>query len=400
MTTQDTGSPATGPIGAPELVVVLEPAAARGIAQASPSSTSQVGVPEARGAMHRLCEVLAEYGAALTTLFPAASEERGQHGPDERPAHASPESTTPTQGGTPDDLGAEPAQRLEQFVHVEAPADRLEELADRLRGREGVAGAYVRPAIELPVSGSTISQGCGTATQAPVNTMTASPVEPTATPHFTSGQRYLDAAPAGVGARWAWTIAGGRGAGVRVVDCEHGWQLDHQDLLANNGGVVSGTNNPSNAHGTAVFGILGADNDRKGVTGIVPDAWLVASSWTSQPAATAINEAANRLRPDDFLLLEGQLPGPNRTDPDSDVGLIALEWWPDLFAAIRAASNRDVIVIEAAGNGFQNLDDPVYDRPAAGFPPTWRNPCNPANVQSGAVVVGAGAPPDGFNGSA
>ncbi|MDQ0824577.1 hypothetical protein QFZ60_000750 [Arthrobacter sp. B2I5] len=169
--------------------------------------------------------------------------------------------------------------------------------------------------------------------------MVPRPEEPAAaTPDFTSRQGYLDPAPAGVDARFAWTIAGGRGARIRIVDCEHGWLFDHEDLLANNGGIVSGSNNASNDHGTAVFGILGGDRDTKGVTGIAADAWLAASSWTNQAAATAITEAADELRPGDFLLLEGQLGGPKHTNPNSDIGLIALEWWPDLFAAIRAAA--------------------------------------------------------------
>ncbi len=56
------------------------------------------------------------------------------------------------------------------------------------------------------------------------------------------------------------------------------------------------------------------------------------------------------------------------------------------------------MVVEAAGNGFQNLDDSVYDTRPAGFPATWANPFNPANPSSGAVLVGAGAPPPGTHG--
>jgi len=41
----------------------------------------------------------------------------------------------------------------------------------------------------------------------------------------------------------------------------------------------------------------------------------------------------------------------------------------------------------------------VYDTPQAGFPATWRNPFKRANRDSGAVLVGAGAPPLGTHGS-
>ncbi len=57
------------------------------------------------------------------------------------------------------------------------------------------------------------------------------------------------------------------------------------------------------------------------------------------------------------------------------------------------------IVVEAAGNGFQNLDDPIYDTRPTGFPTSWRNPFNPSNPSSGAVVVGAGAPPPNTHGA-
>jgi hypothetical protein len=43
-------------------------------------------------------------------------------------------------------------------------------------------------------------------------------------------QEDLNAAPTGIDARWAWSIADG--AGVRFVDLERGWTLDHKDLAA------------------------------------------------------------------------------------------------------------------------------------------------------------------------
>jgi hypothetical protein len=55
-------------------------------------------------------------------------------------------------------------------------------------------------------------------------------------------------------------------------------------------------------------------------------------------------------------------------------------------------------VVEAAGNGAQNLDDAIYNTRPAGFPSSWKNPFNLANPSSGAVLVGAGAPPPGTHG--
>jgi hypothetical protein len=56
------------------------------------------------------------------------------------------------------------------------------------------------------------------------------------------------------------------------------------------------------------------------------------------------------------------------------------------------------LVVEAAGNGSQNLDDAIYNRRPSGFPSWWKNPFNPANPSSRAIVVGAGAPPPGTHG--
>jgi hypothetical protein len=55
-------------------------------------------------------------------------------------------------------------------------------------------------------------------------------------------------------------------------------------------------------------------------------------------------------------------------------------------------------VVEAAGNGAENLDDAIYNVRPAGFPASWTNPFNRNNRDSGAIVVGAGAPPEGTHG--
>ncbi|MGE3459355.1 MAG: S8 family peptidase, partial [Kofleriaceae bacterium] len=205
---------------------------------------------------------------------------------------------------------------------------------------------------------------------------------PVTTPSFESYQGYLGAAPDGIDAPAAWQ-QGYRGAGVWFADIEGGWNAEHEDLPGDRMTHVGGTEirDPMwSAHGTAVLGqVVGRDNG-KGVVGIAPDVERVfTSSIGGTSVADAIDVAASRLRPGDVLLIELQGLGPrNRYVP--------VEYWDDVYDAIRAATSRGVVVIEAAGNGNANLDNAAYDRK---FDRNHRD--------SGAIMVGAGAPPrEGF----
>ncbi|HEY2716931.1 MAG TPA: S8 family serine peptidase, partial [Solirubrobacterales bacterium] len=155
-------------------------------------------------------------------------------------------------------------------------------------------------------------------------------------------------------------------------------------------------------HGTAVIGEFGGDRNAIGVTGISPNANTRAISifGSRMGSAQAITQAANALSAGDIILIELHAPGPRHgfENREDQLGYIGVEWWPDNFDAIRYATGRGVIVVEAAGNGAENLDDALYEQRPADFPPTWTNPFNRANRDSGAIVVGAGAPPPGTHG--
>lgn len=314
-----------------------------------------------------LTDLLSSEGVTLQPLF-GISEERLK----QRLRAMAPTA----QGEVPD---------LSVYYRVEAPDERLDELAEQLRQHELIEAAYVKPAGEPPWLND----------MAP--TLEAAPA---VTPDFTSRQGYLDAAPGGIDARYAWTLSGGGGDGVRIIDLEWSWRFSHEDLTQNQGGVVGGTSSGSADHGTAVIGAISGDRNSMGVTGICPDANISAVAF-SMPSAAAIRLAADRLSPGDIILLEIHRAGPRfnfQSRPDQR-GYVAIEWWPDDFDAIRYAISRGVIVVEAAGNGAENLDDPIYNIPASGFPQNWTNPFNRANRDSGAIVVGAGAPPSGTHGN-
>jgi hypothetical protein len=287
---------------------------------------------------------------------------------------------------------------LSVFYKVEAPNSRLEELAERLRTYNAVETAFVKPRTELP--------------QVLNNMVHSTDPAPPSTSDFTSRQMYLKAAPGGIDASYAASVDGGGGRGVSIIDIEGAWRFSHEDLSENQGGMIAGS--PSSLlewrnHGTAVVGVIGGDRNGLGVTGICPDANVKAISiFSDSPSwgsAAAIRHAANVLNPGDIILLELHRAGPRfKFAPQPNQrGYIAIEWWPDDLAAIQYANSRGIIVVEAGGNGAENLDDPIYDvnpaSPHGPFPSTWRNPFRRGPVDSGAIIVGAGAPPPGTHGT-
>jgi hypothetical protein len=284
------------------------------------------------------------------------------------------------------------APDLSVYYRVQAPDERLDELAVKLRSHDLVEAAYVKPAGEPPATAA------ATLDVESINQMLPHEDDaPPISPDFNVRQIYLDPAPTGIDARYAATQPGGRGTNVNVIDCEWSWNFSHEDLTANQGGVVVGAAGGDDNHGTAVQGEIGGDLNGFGIIGIAPDALFRAASFNTMPTAAVIRQAANLLRPGDIILLEIHRPGPRATGVGQQ-GFIAIEWWPDDFDAIRYASSRGVIVIEAAGNGAENLDDPIYNTRPAGFPASWTNPFRRSNRDSGAILVGAGAPPPGTHG--
>jgi hypothetical protein len=210
---------------------------------------------------------------------------------------------------------------------------------------------------------------------------------PPTTPNFSGNQGYKNAPPQGIGALNPAAVPGGDGSGIRVVDVEYSWQLDHEDLSIPASRVLTGGATASDPfgdtnHGTAVLGEMVSRRNGYGVTGIAPRAipW-VAPANTIQFAydpARAISLATGLLRRGEVILIEQQYwvcgfpTAENRFGP--------LEVLQSVFDAISVATATGIVVVEAAGNGNVNLDQPSC---GGLFTRSVRN--------SRALIVGAGS---------
>lgn len=220
------------------------------------------------------------------------------------------------------------------------------------------------------------------------------------TPDFLAFQNYLQPAPIGIDAEYAWTLPGGTGAGVKVTDIEYSWQQTHEDLMKVNGlplhisqGLTPENPWPDSNHGTAVLGELVGDSNGLGVKGICYDADVGLAPELSVEEGyirgKAITQAVLNGSPGDVILLEMQdrVCGIEADDDDENKGYGPAEWSQVVFDATRTAVANGHVVVAAAGNGNVNLDDPICEGKF--------DLANPER-DSGAIIVGAGAPPDFF----
>ncbi len=187
-------------------------------------------------------------------------------------------------------------------------------------------------------------------------------------------QGYLDPAPDGIDAEYAWGFAGGDGAGQDVIDLERGWTLDHEDLTGHGAALLHGVLlDSSRAHGTSVLGEICAVDNTLGCVGIAPHVGSVnVVSYNGSTIPDAIMTAIDNLPFGGVLLLEVQ------------INYLPAETVLANFETIRLATALGITVVEAAGNGAEDLDAypggggaQVLNRGSADF------------RDSGAIMVGA-----------
>lgn len=201
---------------------------------------------------------------------------------------------------------------------------------------------------------------------------------PPTTPDLTAEMRWRGSD--GFDFEEAWRWPGGRGQNVQIADIEYGWDADHEDLAGLVPPMVWGWSSGDYAfHGTMVLGMLSAGDNGYGMVGAVPDAAaMVLSPYDDDrwyDVAAAVLGAIELLGPGDVLLIEQQGFRNGTYCP------VSAE--PDVFDAIAAATAAGIVVVEPGGNGEADLDAPI-----------WEGWFDREIRDSGAIMVGGGAPPD------
>jgi subtilisin family serine protease len=269
-----------------------------------------------------------------------------------------------------------------RWRRLDVPASQAAAVVAALEHDPSIEEAFVAPEISLPQASDPMDPFSADVDRLALIAPGGGDSCPITTPSFEDYQGYVGPAPQGIDAPAAWR-RGVRGQGIWFADVEGGWNACHEDLPGNRITHVAGQpiNDPMwRQHGTAVLGeVVGRDNG-KGVVGLAPDVERVFTASIGRlPVADALDAAAERLRPGDVLLIELQSGGPRGR-------FLPIEFWDDNFDAIQAATRRGVVVIEAAGNGGEDLDHKTY-----------KGKLSRPGRDSGAIMVGAGAPArDGY----
>lgn len=202
------------------------------------------------------------------------------------------------------------------------------------------------------------------------------------TPDFEDYQGYLGSSPYGIDADYAWTVSGGNGQNVKIIDMESFGPIQtHEDLPSL---FISDNDNESHTHSTAVLGVLAAKNNSIGMTGIAYGSQVGFYNFTKegQSISQRIINAGSNLSAGDILVLEGQvnrsLYSGDKCDNISQAHCVPMEWNLSVRDAVSDLVSNGVNVVLAAGNGNENLDSSIY-----------QNRFNRSYFNSGAIYVAA-----------
>ena len=193
-------------------------------------------------------------------------------------------------------------------------------------------------------------------------------------------QGYIESNP-GLNVRYAWNI-GINGTGVNIRAIEYGINTNHEELdhtnaaLAPNTTINSGATLAFTEHGTSVSGIVFANKGTYGVSGLAYNAneYILYPEWTEEYGYNRVLATSNAIAGStagDVIIYEMQTGGQNGN-------FVMAEYEQAIWDLTKAATDAGIVIVAAAGNGNENIDDPFY------------NSYN-ARGDSGAIIVGGGS---------
>lgn len=264
----------------------------------------------------------------------------------------------PSKARTMESAQALERHRLNRYYVIDTShmtREQAQALALELKQNPGVESADFEP----PVDGMHGDNG------APIARIGISNI-----PDHTPRQNYLlgekAVAPYGIGgvnAVEAWKVPGGKGQNMRVISSEiDHWAFDHVDLPQPYQQIhAQGDEAVVGSHDTASAGIIAAQENGFGTTGIVPYAHLGYLQWGS--ARLAALALSNTLQAGDVL----QLGVHYYFSTFPEVGCRADCYMPlEDYKPVRdtiayLTEERGVHVVLAAANGNINLDHPYFE---------------------------------------
>jgi hypothetical protein len=286
---------------------------------------------------------------------------------------------------------------------VDIDADKLDALRSRLEAQSGKTLADFNsifkidtPDLDEAVSLYNALKGkIGVSKIYPAQK--TSPSSITTVPDLTGHQGYLypESTDGGLNAEAAWN-AGVTGQGASVILMESGWNYNHEDLN------IDGPSYPCELgsadegcsrgimHGTSMVGVIGALHNNHGTDGFSPDADISFRGASHVDDIDSIilrmlngDESDGEMYPGTVFLIasatKGMLAG-DASCTEEPYGCIPTSILPSNQNAIEYAIAAGISVIEAAGNGYVDLND------AANYGTVYTNI---STNDSGSIMVGA-----------
>lgn len=251
--------------------------------------------------------------------------------------------------------------------------------ADAREGAAMVARLLREPLVEFVYQEPVAHEQCTGALTEVAGATPQNPNDPPPpTPDFTPRQTYMGPGPFGLGSLALQGVVGGRGRNVAVGQVETDFVLGHEDIIEMNAANMIGpqpltTTAPAN-HGTAGASLITGDRNGFGVTGLADLSDMRFIVWSTNGVASSMLDMAAALPQGSpiLVILSYRLAQTSFND------FVPVEYIQADFNAIQTITANGYHLLENAGNGGANLDDPRYLRR---FDRSFRD--------SGAVMVGA-----------